>query len=111
MRLSIISGRCNVGRNVFKNHRPNSRNNVGANPAKLMHQCKTAKNGVIMDLHVTGQRAVVSHYRVIPNLAVVSDVHVGHNPVVVCNFGDATVLCRSTINRAKFTYGVVISND
>ena len=47
--------------------------------------------------HVAGQRGVVGHGRVVAHHAVVRDVGVGHDPVVVADAGDGLVLHRADV--------------
>ena len=50
----------------------------------------------VADVHVAGELRVVGEDGVVADLAVVREVHVGHDPVVVADAGDAAVLraCR-----------------
>ena len=56
------------------------------------------------------QRRTVGKRRVVADLAIVCNVHVGHDPVVVADAGDARVLNRSPIQGAKFADRVVVAD-
>ena len=79
--------------------------------AKLVDLGKAAEDGIVADLHMSGQAGVVGHDDVVPQHAVMGDVHIGHDPVVVADARDAGVLDGAAIDGAKFTDGVVVADD
>ena len=57
--------------------------------AELVHDGERAKHHEVVDGHVAGEGRAVGHHRVRADPAVVRDVHVGHDPVVVAEAGDS----------------------
>ena len=62
------------------------------------------------DMNVTGQRGIVGHNRFVANNAIMSNVYVRHDPVVIAKDRLALVLRRAAAYRAKLTNGVAITN-
>ena len=65
---------------------------------------------MVVNMHMPGNLRVVGENRVIAHLAVMRHVHVGHDPVVVADPGNARILRRTAVQRAKLAYGVVIAD-
>jgi hypothetical protein len=74
-----------------------------------MHQGETTEDGVIFDRDVAGQGSIIGKNGVTANLAIVSNVHVGHDPVVVADPGYAAILHRAATEGAVFTDHIVIA--
>src|SRR5690606_20416568 len=85
-------------RNVLSYGTGAANHGVRANACKLMHGRETAQNRPVADVYVAGQLDAVGYYRVMPDLAVVRNVRVRHDPVVVAHPGDADVLRRAGID-------------
>jgi hypothetical protein len=83
---------------------------VRADPAELMHRREAAKYRIVSNVHMAGQLGVVREYGVIADLAVVREMHVGHDPVVVADPRHARVLGCAAIKGAKFAYRVVVAD-
>src|SRR4051812_36247233 len=77
---------------------------------KLMHRRETAENGEITDAHMTRELRIIREDRVVADLAVVREMHVRHDPVVVAEPRNAGVLYGAAIERAKFANGVAIAD-
>ena len=78
--------------------------------AELMHAGETAENCPVIDHHMTGQRGIVGEGYLVADLAIVRDMHVGHDPVVVANRGHAAILHRAQVKGAKLANGVAVAD-
>ena len=78
--------------------------------AKLVNERKAAQNRVIVNINVASKRAIVGHDSVIANGAIMRDMHVSHNPVIVADFGHAFILNGATIKGAEFANGIIVAN-
>src|SRR3989344_412022 len=56
---------------------------MSADAAKLVHQRKAAQNGVVTDRHVTGQAGAIGENRSIADLAVMRQMAIGHDEIVM----------------------------
>ena len=61
-------------------------------------------------MHMASQLRVVRENRVVADLAVVREVHIGHDPVVIAQTRHAYVAGRTDIEGAKLAYGVALAN-
>src|SRR5687767_3907367 len=68
---------------------------VAPHPAELVHRGEGRDRGVVVDLHVSGERGIVGEDRTVPYLAVVGHVGVGHEEVVAADAGDPASLGRA----------------
>jgi hypothetical protein len=94
---------------ILSDRRPHGREAVHADSAELVHQGKAAQNGMVPDGNVAGERCVVGHDDIVPDLAIVGNVYVGHNPVVAADPGDTTAVLRTAIEGAIFSYRVAVT--
>lgn len=83
---------------------------VLADFGKLMHQGKTAQNGVAVQTDVAGQGRAVRHDDVVSDNTVVGHVRISHKQVVVADLGDAMILLRSPMHGGKLPDGIAISD-
>jgi hypothetical protein len=81
-----------------------------ANPDKLVHHRKTTKNGPIANVNMASQLRVICKYRVICDLAVVGQMHIGHDPVVIADPRNPNVARRSDIEGTKLANSIAVSN-
>src|SRR3569623_1752617 len=82
---------------------------VLAETAELMYLAEAAKDHVILDHHMAGQRGIVGEDGVVADQAIVSEVHVGHDPIVVADPGDAAALFGAAIEGAEFADDVAVA--
>ncbi len=75
-----------------------------------MHESESAEDRVVPDAHMAGERSVICHDDVVPDLAIVGDVDVGHDPIVAAHSGDSATVLGAAIETAIFPYGVAITN-
>jgi hypothetical protein len=97
-------------RNVFKADRPNSGKGVLANSTKLMHQGKAPEGCTITYFDMTGQTYRISQSDIVPQSAIVRDVHVRHQEIIVANARATGTGGRPAIQRAKFPDLVTVTD-
>ena len=81
-----------------------------ADVTKLVRPRKTRKYCPIAHVHVPGQGRVVGHDCLAANDAVVRDMHVRHNPVVVTENRLTLVLGGTAADRAKFADRIPVTD-
>ena len=65
---------------------------------------------MIINVDVPGKLGIVGEDGVIPDLAIVREMHISHHPVVVAETGDAGVLHGTEIERAEFADRIAIAD-
>ena len=105
-----VAARRHVGRNVLEHHRPHGGERVPADRAELVHDGERAKHHEVVDGHVAGEGRAVGHHRARADLAVVRDVHVGHDPVVVADPGDSAPARRPAVEGAVLADDVAVAD-
>ena len=75
-----------------------------------MHAGQAADDGLVTHLHMSGQRGVVSQDGLVAHHAVVRDVYIGHDPVVVPDGGDAPVLHGADVEGAELADRVAVAD-
>ena len=100
----------NKGRQIGKQQRTHGCHAVRTDFHELVHHRETAQNGPIPDLYMTCQLRVIGKNGVVAHLAIVRQVHVSHQPVVVANPGHATVPGRANVEGTKFTHGIAVAD-
>ena len=83
---------------------------VGADAHALQYPCEAAHRGPVADLHMARQGGVVGHGDLVAQGAVVRNVHVGHDPVVVADTGHAGILDGAQVEGAELTDGVAVAD-
>ena len=81
-----------------------------ADAAELVDQGEAAQDDLILNDHVTRQRGCVGENGVISHHAIVGDVDIGHQPVVIADPGLAGTINGAAIEGAVFADGVVITD-
>ena len=79
-------------------------------PAKLVHHGVTTENSAIVHHHMPGQGGVIGQNAVITNHAVVGDVYVGHQEIVIADGGEPLILHGTTMDGTAFADNVVVTN-
>src|SRR5690606_19517977 len=108
--LGGIAVNHHVSRYIFANRRSHAAEAVGADTAILMHQSEAAQNRPIADAHMSRQRGVIDQNAMIANNAVVTNMHIGHQQIVVTYSGFAAILHSAAMNGDAFTNNVVIAH-
>ena len=99
------------GRHIGKEQAAHGRHGVRGCAGKLVRGGRAAQKRPVAQLRMAGELAIVGKYGVIANHAVVREVDIGHDPVVVADAGDGTATGRADIEGAKLADGVVVAHD
>src|SRR5690242_1821140 len=78
--------------------------------AVLVHADVAGNDQPIADFHVPGQCRIVGEHHAVADLAVVRDVHVGQQPVVVTDAGDTATLAGAAVDRDELADQVAIAD-
>src|SRR5450759_354614 len=78
---------------------------------KLVHDGKSPEDGMIIHMNVARDLSIVGENGGLSNVTIMSEVHVGHYPIVVADMGDRRVLRRPAIECAKFADRVTVAYD
>jgi hypothetical protein len=97
-------------RNVFKTHRPDSGKGVLPNSTKLMYQGKTSEGCTIAYFDMTGQACRISQRDIVPQSAIVLDVHVRHQEIIVANARETGTGGRPSVQGAKLPDLVTVTD-
>ena len=62
-------------------------------------------------MHMASQLRIIGKNRVVAHLAVMRQMHIGHDPVVVAHTGHADIAGRANIEGTKLADGVALAND
>ena len=76
-----------------------------------MNHSEAAQDDPIAYVHMACELGTVGKNSVIANLAIMCQVHISHDPVVISELGDAGVARRANVEGAKLSDGVAIAND
>src|SRR5881396_3446750 len=109
-RLRRIAGGHDVRRQVLQQDRRDPGDRVRADRDELMGSGKAAQHGVVADLDVTGKSRHIGEDRVVADLAVMRDMHVGHDPVVAADACHAHVLHGAAAESAVLADGVAVAD-
>ena len=82
-----------------------------ANTAKLVHAGKATKDRPISDMNVARECRVVRHDRVAADDAIVRDMHVSHDPVVITDDRFTLILHGAAADRAKLANRISFADD
>jgi hypothetical protein len=61
-------------------------------------------------MHVTRNLRIARKNRVVANLAIVRNVHISHDPIVITQLRNAIVLRRTGVNRSELANGIAITD-
>ena len=75
-----------------------------------MDQRHAAEDGPVFDMDVPRETAIVCEYGMAADLAIVREVHVCHDPVVVADPGHPGVLHRAAVDRYVFSNRVAVAD-
>ena len=105
-----FAGGYDIRRDVFVNLRSALNHHMGADMAELMHECATADDSEVIDLHFSCQLRAVRHNDVVMQDAIMRDMAVRHDQIVGANdgfsFGSSTAM-----DGDELTEDTVISDD
>jgi hypothetical protein len=106
-----VAGGHDEGGDIFGYRRSAADDRVGAYPRELMNPRKPADDGEVLNVDVSGKVCRVGHDDVIAQLAVMGDMAVRHQQVVIADDGDADVGAGRPINRNVFPDRVMIADN
>ena len=110
VRCSRLARGHDVRRNILEYHAGNTRHDVGANFAELVHAGKPTQDGIVTHRHMSRQGSVIGENRMVAHLAVMGEMDIGHDPVVVADTRHARILRSAQIESAEFAYGIAVAN-
>ncbi len=84
---------------------------VIADIAKLKHQRVAAQHHIIADVDMAGQGSVVGKNSVAAHHAVVRQMHISHNPVVIADAGFAQAGNGAGVEGGEFADGVAVADN
>ncbi|OIQ63858.1 hypothetical protein GALL_545990 [mine drainage metagenome] len=109
MRRSRLPCRPHIRRNILEHHAGNTCHHVRAYLAELMHPGKAAQDCVIAYMHVSGQRSIIGKDGIVSHLAIMRQMDIRHDPVIVADAGYTRVLYRPDVKRAELANNVAIA--
>ena len=62
-------------------------------------------------MHMTCDLRVTRENRIVTNLAIMRNVHISHDPIVITNAGDALILRCTRMNSSELTNRIAITNN
>ncbi len=104
------TGSQQIGWNIAVNRRSHCGKAVRPDRAELVHQCKAAEDGVIVDNDMPGKRGAVRHNDMIFEHAVVRHMGISHQQVVITDTGLSLILYRAAMDGDIFPDGITITN-
>src|SRR5690606_20155410 len=99
-----------VRRHVLHQRTVAARHAVSADLAELVYAGQAADDGPVAYMHVAAQLHRVGDDRVVANMAIVRNVHVGHDPVVIAQRGDAAILHGAGIEGSEFAHRIAVAD-
>src|SRR5258708_10272152 len=81
-----------------------------SNAHEMMHRTQRADTGPVFDGDVSTESCGVGHDDVAADLAIVCDVSVGHDQVVIADLGEAPALYGAAIDGDELTNLVVVAD-
>src|SRR6266568_3501646 len=109
-RLRRIARRHDVRRQILQQDRRDPGDRVRADRDELMGSGEPAQHGIVSDVNMTGKCRRICKDRVVANLAIMRDMHVGHDPVVAADARDARVLHGAAAESAILADGVAVAD-
>ena len=76
-----------------------------------MSAAKAAEKYPIIDMYMTRQLGVIGKNCTVADLAIMCDMHIGHDPVIVAHARNARVLRRPQIESTELADGIAIADD
>ncbi len=110
LRRSRLTGYQGVGGNVAIDSRIHSQECVGAHATKLMNSRKSAAYYPIAQMNVPRQCRIICKYCLIADNAVMRDMAIGHDPVVIAQHRFTGVLNCAAADCTKLANRVAITN-
>src|SRR6201991_1195642 len=106
-----LIGHHHEGRDVRAHQAAHADERMRAHLAELVHARVTGEDRPVADLRMPGERRVVGEHDMVAHLAVVRDMHVGQEPVVVADTRDTAAVTGATVDRDELTDEIAIADD
>jgi len=97
--------------NILRDSAVKADERVAANATKLVDFRERADADIIINYNMASERRAIGCNGMVPDQAVMRYVHIGHDPVVISDYGLSAALYRTSIDRRIFTNGIVITYD
>src|SRR5579871_5821972 len=110
MRLRWIACGHDVWRHVARDDGAATQECVRAKPRELMYGREATENDPVTYFHVAGQRGAVGEHGAIPDTAVMRNVGIGHEQVVVADARHALAVGRTPIDGAALAEGIAVAD-
>ena len=107
----VVTCRKRKGGKVAVKGCAHTRVGMGSHPAELVHQGEAAQGDTVPDMNMACQRGVICKNNVAADFAVMGNVAIRHNQVMVSNTCHPATPNGSTVERGRFTNDVVIANN
>src|SRR6185437_109330 len=105
-----LAGDIDEGRHVTVDRREHRGERVRADLAELVHARESAQHNVVADFDMARERGIVGEDGVAADVAVVRNVRVGHDPVVVADAGGVAAFGGAAVDRDEFMEGVAVAD-
>jgi hypothetical protein len=83
---------------------------VLAHPDELVDAAHAAQDGPVADVRVAREGSIVGEHGLVADAAIMGDVRIGHEPVVVADARHAFVLHRTSMDRAELADRVAVAD-
>src|SRR6266478_84228 len=105
-----LGRRLREGQHVPRNGRTSADNGMRADTHEMVHRTKRADAGPVFNGNVPAERGGVGHDDMASNLAIMSDVSVGHDQVMVADLREPAAFYRAAIDGNELANLVVIAD-
>src|SRR5690625_2904331 len=99
-----------IGGNILADGTGATYHAVRTNPDKLMHCRQATQHNPVSNMNMACQLNPVRHNGVATNLAIVGDMNISHNPVIVRHPGGTHILYSAGIDGDIFPYHVAVAD-
>src|SRR5205085_7673 len=99
-----------VRRHILQHDRAACDHGMGPDTAILVDTDHSTQHGEVVDHDMACQLGQIRKSGVVPDHAVVCNVHIGHDPVPVADAGDTAILDRTPIDGAVLADGIAIAD-
>src|ERR1700754_5195668 len=105
-----LIGHHHEGRDVRAHQAAHADERMRSHLAELVHARIPGEDRPVADLRMTGQRGVVGEHHVVAHDAVVGDVDIGQQPVVVAHAGEAATFASTAVDGDEFADEVAVAD-
>ena len=83
---------------------------VRTDMAKLMHRGEATQEYPVAQMHVPRQGCIIGQDDIVAELAIMGDVHISHDPIIVTDACHAGILGCAQIEGNKFADGIAVTD-